>query len=50
MLDCSVSVISGFKSDEERDLAMTRDSDFDIAFVKGLQMEQWNSSEYKKTI
>lgn len=47
MLDCSVSVISGFKSDEERDLAMTRDSDFDIAFVKDCR---WNSSEYKKTI
>ena len=40
MLDCSVSVISGFKSDEERDLAMTRDSDFDIAFVKDCR---WNS-------
>lgn len=34
ILDCSVSTISGFKSDEERDSAMTRDSDFDIAFVK----------------
>lgn len=40
MLDCSVSVISGFKSDEERDSAMTRDSDFDIAFVKD---DRWNS-------
>lgn len=40
MLDCQVSVISGFKSDEERDAAMTRDSDFDIAFVKD---NRWNS-------
>lgn len=31
---------SGFKSDEERDSAMTRDSDFDIAFVKD---GRWNS-------
>lgn len=30
----------GFKSDEERDSAMTRDSDFDIAFVKDCR---WNS-------
>lgn len=30
----------GFKSDEERDSAMTRDSDFDIAFVKD---DRWNS-------
>lgn len=38
--DCSVSTISGFKSDEERDSAMTRDSDFDIAFVKD---DRWDS-------
>lgn len=31
---------SGFKSDEERDSAMTRDSDFDIAFIKD---GRWNS-------
>lgn len=30
----------GFKSDEERDSAMTKDSDFDIAFVKD---GRWNS-------
>lgn len=30
----------GFKSDEERDSAMTKDSDFDIAFVKD---NRWNS-------
>lgn len=40
MLDCSVSVISGFKSDEERDAAMIAASDFDIAFVKD---NRWNS-------
>lgn len=40
ILDCSVSTISGFKSDEERDSAMTRDSDFDIAFVKD---DRWDS-------
>lgn len=39
-IDCQVSTISGFKSDEERDAAMTRDSDFDIAFVKD---NRWNS-------
>lgn len=31
---------SGFKSDEERDSAMTRDSDFDIAFIKD---DRWDS-------
>lgn len=40
ILDCSVSTISGFKSDEERDSAMTRDSDFDIVFVKD---DRWDS-------
>lgn len=40
MLNCPVSVISEFKSDEERDSTMTRDSDFDIAFVKD---GRWNS-------
>lgn len=30
----------GFKSDEERDTAMTRDSNFDIAFIKD---NRWNS-------
>lgn len=35
ILDCSVSTIS-----EERDSAMTRDSDFDIVFVKD---DRWDS-------
>lgn len=35
-----VSFKGGFKSDEERDSAMTNDSDFDIAFVKD---NRWNS-------
>lgn len=30
----------GFKSDEERDSAMTKGSDFDIAFIKD---KRWNS-------
>jgi hypothetical protein len=35
-----LSFRSGFKSDEERDSAMTRDSNFDIAFVFN---NRWNS-------
>lgn len=35
-----VAVIGHFKTDEERDSAMTRNSDFDIAFVKD---GRWNS-------
>lgn len=35
-----VAVIGHFKTDEERDSAMTRNSDFDIAFVKD---NRWNS-------
>ena len=35
-----VYFVGGFKSDEERDSAMTNDSDFDIAFVKD---NRWNS-------
>lgn len=35
-----VHFIGGFKSDEERDSAMTEYSDFDIAFVKD---NRWNS-------
>lgn len=35
-----VYFVGGFKSDEERDSAMTRNSDFDIAFVKD---NRWNS-------
>lgn len=35
-----VYFVGGFKSDEERDSAMTKASDFDIAFVKD---NRWNS-------
>ena len=35
-----VKFLGGFKSDEERDSAMTRDSDFDIAFIKD---DRWDS-------
>lgn len=35
-----VKFVGEFRSDEERDSAMTRDSDFDIAFVKN---NRWNS-------
>lgn len=35
-----VDFCGGFESDEERDSAMTRNSDFDIAFVKD---NRWNS-------
>ena len=35
-----VYFVGGFTSDEERDSAMTRDSDFDIAFIKD---NRWNS-------
>ena len=30
---CDIKTVGGFKSDEERDAAMTANSDFDIAFV-----------------
>ena len=39
-----VKFVGGFKSDEERDAAMTRDSDFDIAFVKD---NRWDSGTAK---
>lgn len=35
-----IKFIGGFKSDEERDSAMTRNSDCDIAFIKD---NRWNS-------
>lgn len=35
-----IQFIGGFKSDEERDSAMTKDSDCDIAFIKD---NRWNS-------
>lgn len=37
---CEVTFHGHFKSDEERDSAMTRDSDFDIAFIKD---NRWKS-------
>lgn len=36
----SVNFVGGFESDEERDATMTRDSDFDIAFIKD---DRWDS-------
>ena len=39
---------SGFKSDEERDSAMTRDSDFDIAFVKDNRWDSGTAQNIKR--
>ena len=38
----------GFKSDEERDAAMTRDSDFDIAFVKDNRWDSGTAQNIKR--
>ena len=48
MLNCQVSVIPGFKSDEERDAAMTRGSDFDIAFVKDNRWDSGTAQNIKR--
>lgn len=39
---------SGFKSDEERDAAMTRDSDFDIAFIKDGRWDSGTAQNIKR--
>lgn len=38
----------GFKSDEERDAAMTRDSDFDIAFIKDNRWDSGTAQNIKR--
>lgn len=38
----------GFKSDEERDSAMTRDSDFDIAFIKDNRWDSGTAQNIKR--
>lgn len=43
-----VYFVGGFKSDEERDAAMTRDSDFDIAFVKDNRWDSGTAQNIKR--
>lgn len=38
----------GFKSDEDRDSAMTRDSDFDIAFIKDNRWDSGTAQNIKR--
>lgn len=43
-----VTFFGGFKSDEERDSAMTRASDFDIAFVKDGRWDSGTAQNIKR--
>lgn len=38
----------GYKSDEDRDSAMTRDSDFDIAFIKDNRWDSGTAQNIKR--
>lgn len=48
LLDCRIASRSGFRSDEERDSAMTTDSDFDIAFVKDNRWDSGTAQNIKR--
>ncbi len=48
LLDCRIANRSGFRSDEERDSAMTTDSDFDIAFVKDNRWDSGTAQNIKR--
>lgn len=43
-----VHLVGGFKSDEERDSAMTRDSDCDIAFIKDNRWDSGTAQNIKR--
>lgn len=43
-----VDFCGGFESDEERDSAMTRDSDFDIAFIKDGRWDSGTAQNIKR--
>lgn len=43
-----VKFVGEFRSDEERDSAMTRDSDFDIAFVKDDRWDRGTAQNIKR--
>ena len=47
-LYAQLSFISGYKSDEERDSAMTKASDFDIAFVKDNRWDSGTAQNIKR--
>lgn len=50
MLNWRVGVVSGFKSDKERDSAMTKNSDFDIAFVKDNRWDSGTAQNIKRRL